>query len=387
MTNLETIMIHYEEDNSSYFGAIVPPIFENSNFAFTSYEELENYFLKKIPKYVYTREGNPTIEILEKKLALLEKGERAKVFNAGVNALTSVILSFVKSGDHILAVKSLYNPTYEFLTNWLIKFNIETTFFAPEDVEYLEEFIKENTKLIVIESPTSFLFEVLDLSKISKVAKKYSIYTVIDNTWATPYFQNPIDFGIDIVVHSASKYLSGHSDIIAGVAISNEDLINNVEKERELRGGNIGPFEAWLMLRGLRTLPIRMREHQKSALIVADYLEKHNRVLKVNYPGLPSHPQHSLAKSQMKGFSGLFSFEIEGSENQVRKFLNSLKYFKIAVSWGGFESLVFPGKYAFTPKRKDGVNLPENLIRVSVGLEDPYDLIEDLENALDKAYK
>lgn len=387
MEKFKTIIAHYGENPQNYFGAITPPIFENSNFAFASYEELEEFYLQKKHKYIYTRESNPTIEILEEKIAMLEKGESAKVFSAGVSAITSSILAFVKSGDHILAVKSLYNPTYEFLTNWLGRFNIETTFFDVNDIENLDNFIKENTKIIVLENPTSFLFEVLDLQKITKIAKKYGIITIIDNTWATPYFQNPIDFGIDIVVHSSSKYISGHSDIIGGLVISNNKFIEKVEKERELRGGNIGPFEAWLILRGVRTLPLRMEEHQKNAIEVAKYLENHKRVIKVYYPALPSHPQHNLAKSQMRGFSGVFSFEIEGGEEEVRKFINNLRLFKIAVSWGGYESLIFPGKFAFSKERKDNVKLPDNLLRISIGLEDCEDLIGDLEIALKNTYK
>lgn len=387
MEKIRTIISHYGENPQNYLGAITPPIFENSNFAFNSYEELEEFYLKKINRYIYTRESNPTIEILEEKIAKLENGESAKAFAAGVNAITSSILAFIKSGDHILAVKSLYNPTYEFLANWLNKFNIETTFFDVKDVENLDNFIKDNTKIIVLESPTSFLFEVLDLQKISNIAKKYGIITIIDNTWATPYFQNPIDFGIDIVVHSSSKYISGHSDIIGGLVISKEKFIRKIEKERELRGGNIGPFEAWLILRGLRTLPLRMETHQKNAIDVAKYLESQNKVVKVHYPALPSHPQHNLAKSQMRGFSGVFSFEIEGGEKEVRKFLNNLRLFKIAVSWGGYESLIFPGKFAFSKERKDNIRFPDNLLRISIGLEDLEDLIWDLETAFRNTYK
>ncbi|MGC8972395.1 MAG: trans-sulfuration enzyme family protein, partial [bacterium] len=342
-TNIE----HYGEDYQKFLGAIAPPIFEASNFAFSSYEELEMHSRGEISKFVYTRGGNPTISLLEDKVAMLEKGEACRAFSSGMGAITSSILSLVKSGDHIICLRGIYGPTYEFIYNYLKNFNISSTFVDGRNLDDIKTAIKPNTKLIYLESPNTFLFEVFDLKAIAKIAKENGIYTIIDNTWATPYFQNPIEYGIDIVVHSASKYLGGHSDVVAGVAVTNKDLIKGIDRNIHLLGGVIGPFEAWLILRGLRSLPARMELHQNNAMKIAEFLNEHPRVIRVNYPGLKTNPYHQLAVSQMRGFSGLMSFEIDGGKKELKKFINSLKIFTIAVSWGGYESLVIPGEQVF----------------------------------------
>lgn len=384
--SIKTDIEHYGEDYQRFLGAIAPPIFEASNFTFSSYEEVEEYQKGEMDKFVYTRGGNPTIKILEAKIAMLEKGEACRAFSSGMGAITSSILSLVRSGDHILCLRGVYNPTYEFISNYLNRFNVSSTFVDGRDLEAIKSAIRPNTKLIYLESPNSFLFEVFDLRAIARIAKENGIYTVIDNTWATPYFQNPIEYGIDIVVHSASKYLGGHSDVVAGLVITNRELMNGINRELHLLGGVIGPFEAWLVLRGLRSLPARMEMHQSNAMKIARFLDEHPRVIKVNYPGLPTNPYHQLAVSQLRGFSGLMSFELDGGEKELRKFIDSLKLFTIAVSWGGYESLVFPGKYGFSKDRADGVILSPQLVRMSVGLESADDLIEDLDNALKEAF-
>lgn len=383
--NIKTDIEHYGEDYQRFLGAIAPPIFEASNFAFSSYEELEEYQKGEVDKFVYTRGGNPTIKILEDKIAMLEKGEECRAFSSGIGAITSSILSLVKSGDHIICLRGIYGPTYDFIYNYLKKFNISSTFVDGRNPIDIKTAIRPNTKLIYLESPNTFLFEVFNLRAIAQIAKENGIYTIMDNTWATPYFQNPIEFGIDIVVHSASKYLGGHSDVVAGVAVTNKRLIEGINKNVHLLGGIIGPFEAWLILRGLRSLPARMELHQSNAIKVAEFLNEHPRVIKVNYPGLKTSPYHQLAVSQMRGFSGLMSFEIDGGERELKRFINSLKIFTIAVSWGGYESLVIPGKHVFEG-RVDVTDSSNNLIRISVGLEDADDLIADLDNALKIAF-
>lgn len=380
-TNIE----HYGEDYQKFLGAIAPPIFEASNFAFSSYEELEMHGRGEVNKFVYTRGGNPTINLLEEKIAMLEKGEACRAFSSGMGAITSSILSLVKSGDHIICLRGIYGPTYDFVYNYLKNFGISSTFVDGRNADDIKSAIKPNTKLIYLESPNTFLFEVFDLRAISKIAKENGIYTIIDNTWATPYFQNPIEHGIDIVVHSASKYLGGHSDVVAGVAVTNKDLIKGIDRNVHLLGGIIGPFEAWLILRGLRSLPARMELHQSNTIKIAEFLNEHPRVIRVNYPGLKTNPYHQLAISQMRGFSGLMSFEIDGGKKELRKFINSLKIFTIAVSWGGYESLVIPGEQVFKD-RIDVKDCPSQLIRISVGLEDVDDLIADLDNALKNAF-
>ncbi|MCX7795800.1 MAG: aminotransferase class I/II-fold pyridoxal phosphate-dependent enzyme [bacterium] len=383
--DIKTNIEHYGEDYKRFLGAIAPPIFEVSNFAFSSYEELEDHQKGKIDKFVYTRSGNPTINLLEDKIAMLEKGEACRAFSSGMGAITSSILSLVKSGDHIICLRGVYAPTYDFIHNYLKRFDISSTFIDGRDPEDIKSAIQSNTKLIYLESPNTFLFEVFDLRAIASIAKENNIYTIMDNTWATPYFQNPIEFGIDIVVHSASKYLGGHSDVVAGVAVTNKKLIEGINKNVHLLGGVIGPFEAWLILRGLRSLPARMELHQSNAIKIAEFLSKHPRVRRVNYPGLKESPYYQLAISQMRGFSGLMSFEIDGGEKELRRFINALQIFTIAVSWGGYESLVIPGKHVFKD-RVDVTDSSSHLIRISVGLEDAEDLIADLDNALKIAF-
>ncbi|HOK29303.1 MAG TPA: aminotransferase class I/II-fold pyridoxal phosphate-dependent enzyme [bacterium] len=378
---------HYGEDYSKFLGAISPPIFEASNFAFSSYEEVEEHQEGKLKdKFTYTRGGNPTVRILENKIAMLEKGDACRAFSSGMGAITASILSLIKGGDHIVCLRGVYNPAYEFIDSYLSRFNVSSSFVEGKDLSDIESAIRPNTRVIYLESPNSLIFEVFDLREIARMARERGIYTIIDNTWATPYFQNPIEYGIDVVVHSASKYLGGHSDVVAGLVITNKELIKGVSRELNLIGSIIGPFEAWLILRGLRSLPSRMELHQNNAMKVAQYLENHPRVIKVNYPGLPSNPQHQLAISQLRGFSGLMSFELDGGEKELRKFVNNLKLFAIAVSWGGYESLIFPTGRGFPKDRKDKVKISPQLLRISVGLEDAEDLIEDLENAFKKAF-
>lgn len=374
---METMLAHYGEDKSMYHGSVIPPIFQTSLFTFENMEAISNAFNTK-GSYLYTRGLNPTVEVAEKKIAKLECGERAKLFSSGMGAISASILNFVKTGDHIVALKTVYGPTINFFSKYLAnKFNIKTT-YVEATTDNVIDAIKDNTTLIYLESPTSLVFEVLDLKKIAAVAKKRGIGTVIDNTWATPLYQNPLTMGIDVVVHSASKYLSGHSDVVAGVAVASEETIQSIfEVEHALLGAKIAPIEAWLILRGLRTLPVRMKHHSESALKIALYLEKHPKIKKVNHPGLKSHPNYELAKQQLSGYSGLFSFVIDSDLQGTRRFVDNLQFFNIGVSWGGFESLAL--NLAYDGKNK---NVETGLVRVSIGLENTNDLLADIEQAL-----
>ncbi len=375
---IETMLSHYGEDRSQYHGAVVPPIFQTSLFTFENMEAISQAF-NTPGSYLYTRGMNPTVEVAEKKIAYLEGGERAKLFASGMGAITASILNFVKTGDHIVALNSIYGPTTSFLSKYLAeKFAITTTFVDFENTDDVLAAIQDNTTLIYLESPTSLVFRMLDLPRIAAFAKAHHIATVIDNSWATPIYQKPLEMGIDVVVHSVSKYLSGHSDVVAGVAVGSEEVMESIfNLEHALLGAKIAPFEAWLILRGLRTLPIRMRQHSESAMIIAEYLDKHPKIVKVNYPGLASFPDHELAKKQLKGYSGLLSFIVDGDLAAVRRFVDNLQYFNIGVSWGGFESLALN-------LARDGKdpNVPIGLVRISVGLEDVNDLLADLEQAL-----
>lgn len=384
----QTDCIHYADVPEHFLGAVAPPIFQNSLFVYPTFEKFSHALKKQMQNYIYMRGNNPTVEIAEQKIARLEKGEMAKCFGSGMAAITSVILTFLKAGDHIISVKNIYGLTYKFLSSFLPRFNVETSFISSPSIEELRRAIKQNTKIIYLESPTTFTFQLQNLSEIAELAKQKKIVTIIDNSWATPYFQNPLEIGIDLVVHSCSKYLAGHSDVVAGAVIGKKDYIEQIfQSEFLLLGGILHPFEAWLLIRGLRTLPLRMERHFNNALKIANFLENHPKVLKVNYPLLPSHPQYQLAKKQLKGGSGLFSFELKADNiKEIKKFANLLRIFYLGVSWGGCESLVLPiaalmenGKPNKTQK---ALGLSPYLIRLSVGLEDVEDLISDLEQAL-----
>jgi cystathionine beta-lyase len=333
----EDICTHTGEDYTNYHGAMIPPIFQNSLFV----QSKDHPFDPE--NFVYTRMSNPTLQVAEKKLAELENAEAALVFSSGMAAISSGILSIVKAGDHILAVENVYGPTREFLEQYLSKFNVSVSFVKGVHPEEFENAIQQNTQLIYLESPTSFTMHMQDLAEIASIARKNQVFTMIDNTWATPLYQNPISFGIDLVAHTASKYLGGHSDIVAGVLAGSKKHLDTIQmKERALFGAVMDPHQAWLLIRGLRTLPVRLQQHQQNALKIAKFLELHPAVDHVLYPGLASHPQYELAKRQMSGCSGLMSFVLKGDAHTVETFIQQLQVFQLACSWGGFESLVIP---------------------------------------------
>ncbi|RKX55569.1 MAG: cystathionine beta-lyase [Thermotoga sp.] len=381
MNNKEiTYVLHHYKEEDLPFGAVSPPIFQTSIFSFKSFHDFSRALNDETNNYLYTRGNNPTVNILEEKIAALEQGEKAKFFASGVAAIASSVLAFVRSGDHIISVKDCYSWTQTLFERYLSRFGIETTFVEGTNVDEIEDMIKPNTKIIYLESPTTFTFKLQNLRQIAVVAKKQGIRTIVDNSWATPYFQQPINMGIDLVVHSASKYLGGHSDLVAGVVIGKRKEIEHIFKTEFLNiGAVIDPFTAWLILRGLRTLHIRMQRHFESTMKVTKYLSSHPKVERVIYPFLNSHPQFELAKRQMSGGSGLFSIKlITGNINRISKFVDKLRYFKKAVSWGGYESLVFPYVISHPDAPKD----LRSLVRLHIGLEEPEMLIKDLENAL-----
>lgn len=384
--NKETIVGHFCDDEYRYRGEVIPPLHMNSLFLFEDAEACSKAFESQYENYIYTRGLNPTVELFEKKIAELEKGEYCRAFASGMAAISSAIMSCVKQGDHIITINTVYGPAKEFMTVYLKKFGIECTMVDGRDYNDFINAAKENTTLIYLESPSTFLFRLQDLKKVSEFARSKGIKTIIDNSWATAMFQNPIEHGIDLVVHSATKYLSGHSDVVAGVVIgSKEHMLKMSTNEHALFGGILSPFDAWLLTRGLRTLPVRMKQVQESAGKVAEFLEKHPKVKYVLYPGLKSHPQHELAKQQMTGMSGLMTFGVENFE-AAEKVVNGLKLFGIGVSWGGFESLVMSPCIPMGKKNIaaniGNTQFEEGMIRISVGLEAVEDLIEDLDNAL-----
>lgn len=379
---ISEILLHQGEQNHP-FNAVSPPIVNTSIFCFNTYEDFRDALADEKTHYLYSRGNNPTVNLCEEKLASLEGAEKAKLVTSGMSAITLAILSCLKGNDHIVAVEDTYSWTKYFFDVYLARFNVKVTYVDGRDSKEFEEAIRDNTSLIYLESPTTFTFKLQNLEEVAKIAKSRGIKTIIDNTWATPLFQNPIDYGIDLVVHSASKYIGGNSDLIAGViAGSKKDVDHIFETEFQPLGPTPTPTQAWLIMRNLRTLHIRMPYHYKNALEIANFLENHKAVESVLYPFLPSFEQYELAKKQMKGGSGLFSFRLKTrSLDKVIKFTNSLKYFKKAVSWGGYESLVFPAAVKYQ-EEKDVPEEKISLIRIHVGIEELDILLDDLSNAL-----
>lgn len=373
-----TKSIHVGQEADSATGATIVPIYQTATF---TQEEIG-----KTKGYDYSRSDNPTRTALEKVVASLENGNYGLAFASGLAAENS-ILSILKPGDNIVAADDLYGGTYRLFTKVLANQGVTTTFVDGTNPAGIESVITKNTKLIWIESPTNPLLKLSDIREIARVAKAKGVLLVVDNTFATPYFQKPLDLGADIVVHSVTKYINGHSDVVGGAVIFNdEQLYEKIKFYQNAAGGILGPFDSWLTLRGLKTLSVRMKQHGKNAQQIAEFLSENQNVLKVNYPGLQSHPQHELAKKQMSGFGGMISFEIKGGIDEVNKFVANLKIFSLAESLGGVESLVsHPAQmtHASIPAyQRKNIGINDNLIRLSVGIEDIEDLIADLEYAL-----
>jgi cystathionine beta-lyase len=365
--------VAYDSVDARHHGSINIPVYQTSLFAFNNMDEFDHAMSEVLEHHVYSRGNNPTVLFLEQKLAELEEGELAKCFASGMAAITSAIMSVIRSGDHIICPDQAYGPTREFLGSYLLRFGIETTFIDGANMEHWKAAIRPNTKLLYLESPTSGMFELQDLPAVVELARSIGATTICDGSWATPCNQKPLNLGVDLVVHSITKYIAGHSDCLGGVVIGSKGLVNRLsQNEYMLFGGIMTPQTAALVTRGLRSLPLRMQRHQESGLKVAHYLEKQSFVTKVNHPGLPSHPQHELALRQMSGFSSLFSFESQEPIETLREWVNHLKYFKIGVSWGGFESLITVRGI------EEGSEPNRNLVRIYIGMECPDDLIQDL---------
>ncbi len=377
-------ILHHLGERDFPSNAVAPPIFQTSIFCFKSFEDFQAALADEAHNFLYSRGNNPTVNLCERKLAALEHAERAKLVGSGVAAISCAILSQVKSGDHCVVVDNSYSWTRYMFNEYLPRFGVSATFVEGTKIEQFEEAIRPETKVIYLESPATFTFKLQPLKQVAELAKAHHIKTIIDNTWATPFYQNPIDLGIDIVVHSATKYLGGNSDLIAGVIMGSEEDITHIFNTEFLPLGPVpDPFMAWLIMRNLRTLHIRMPVHFSNALGLAEFLESRDDVESVLYPFLPSFPQYDLAKEQMRGGSGLFSFRLKTRDvEKIKKITNSVKFFKRAVSWGGYESLFDPAATQFAP----GKPIPDDrvsLIRVHAGLEDLDLLRKDLEQALD----
>lgn len=383
-----TRAIHCGQGPDPYTGALATPIYQTSTFVFSSAEQGSARFAGEEAGYIYTRIGNPTQEALEKKMAGLEGGECCLAFASGMAAISGVVLALAGSGDHLLADKTLYGCTHTFFSHMLPRFGVEVTYTDMSDIRGVEREIRKNTRLVYFETPANPTLKLVDIKAVSDIARQRGARVVTDNTFMSPYFQRPLSLGADIVVHSATKYLSGHGDVIAGVAVGPGDFMDLVRMStlKDI-GGVISPFNAWLTLRGLKTLALRMERHNENALAAARFLEGHPMVERVYYPGLTSHPQHQLAGAQMTGHGGLVTFELKGGAEAGKLMMNSLQLCRLAVSLGDTETLVqHPASMTHSSvpgEERLKMGVTDGMVRLSAGLEDAGDIIEDLNRALD----
>lgn len=379
------ILNHLGEDREEYYGAVAPPTFQSSSFCFKSVRDMREKLTSEMETPFYTRGYNPTVAVLRKKLAALENAEDALVFSSGSAAVAAAIMSVIKSGDHIVCVQKPYSWTNVLISKYLAKYGITHTFVDGCDTNNFVKAIQANTKLIYLESPNSLTYELQDIETIAHLAKQKGIVTIVDNSYNSPINQQPIKMGADIVVHSGTKYINGHSDVIAGVVCSSKERIMKMMAEEYMTIGSvISPQDASLILRGLRTLELRVNRSAESALKVCRFLESQSQVKKVYYPFSISNPQLKLAQKQMKQGGGLLTIVLNTDDvKQVETFCDSLKRFLIATSWGGYESLVFP-LCALAASKSFENPLPFNMVRLYIGLEDADLLIEDIAQALQK---
>ncbi|MEC8225311.1 MAG: methionine gamma-lyase [Pseudomonadota bacterium] len=384
--HLHTQCIHGPEKPNDPHGALSAPLYQTSTFSFANAAQGAARFAGEEQGFIYTRLGNPTTQELEQKVAQLENCEAAAATATGMGAVSASVLSFLQQGDHLVASSALYGCTFAFFAHMLPRFCIEVTFFDMTNEAELRGAVKANSKMIFAETPINPTMAVLDLSLIADVAKQHQLISVIDNTFLTPLLQQPTSFGIDIVVHSATKYLNGHGDVVAGLVCGTEEHINLI-KMTVLKdiGATISPHDAWLINRGLKTLAVRMERHCASAQVVAEYLEQHPLVSQVYYPGLKSHPGHQFIGSQMKAAGGVIAFEIKGSLEDGETFINNTQLCTLAVSLGDAETLIqHPASMThspYTPEERAAAGISDGLIRLSVGLEDVNDIINDLKTA------
>ena len=390
--HFDTLSIHaaeQEDQNQS----LNPPIYMTSTFTFTDLQQAEDTFSFKRRAYVYTRGGNPTINLFEQRLATLENGVDGVAFSSGMAAISSVVMSFAAAGDSLVAHRNLYGSTFGFLNHLITNYGVKTKFINMTDLHAVEKAITSETKLIYLETPTNPALEIIDIEALAKIAHSNGVKVVVDNTFATPVFQRPLDFGADVVLHSATKYISGHGDVIGGFATSKD--FDYVQKLKfgymcEL-GGVMSPFNAWLLLRGMKTLGLRMERHEKNAREIANFLRNRPEVVKVSYPGFEDHPGHDIASRQMEGFGGIISFELKGPRENAESFVRNLNLIKLAVSLGDAETLVeVPAMMTHRDYPEEELHefgFSSKTVRISAGLEHYSDLLNDIENSLDKVYR
>jgi cystathionine beta-lyase/cystathionine gamma-synthase len=380
-----TLAIHAGDAKPGRNGPVAPAIERSSNFVFANTAEMKRWAEGKSKAYIYTRYGNPTLAIAEAKLAALEGAEAAIVTASGMAAISSTLLAVLQSGDELIATRQVYGGSYRLLRDLLPSFGIRVRFVEP-DLDGVDHLVNERTRALYIETPTNPTLRVVDLRKAAALGRRHDIVTLVDNTFATPVLQKPIGLGFNLVVHSATKYLGGHSDLIAGVAVGSEKWIARVRERVIYLGGSMDPGAAYLLIRGLKTLEVRVKRQCATALAVARFLEGHPKVAQVHYPGLASHPSHRLARRQMSGFGGMLAFDLKGGLAAARRFCDRTRIFLLAASLGGVESLIvlpqYTSHYNMSAQELAAAGVAPGTMRVSVGLEDPADLIADLKQAL-----
>ncbi len=384
--DISYIINEYAEEREQYFNAVAPPIMQTSNFIFKKVDEMRNAFADEYSTYLYSRGKNPTVEILRKKLAALDGAEDCLVFNSGVAAIFAAVFANVKSGDHIVSVEKPYTWAQRLFDDILPRFGISTTYVDGRYIENFERAILPNTTIIYLETPNSWDYAIQDLKAVAELAKAENIITICDNSYCSSLYQQPISLGIDLVMQTATKYIGGHSDTVAGVLCGSGSMIEKIfNLEYMTVGSGIQPFNAWLLIRGLRTLPARLERITRTTQQVVQFLKQHSKVEQVIFPFDEQFPQYELAKKQMKNACGLLTFIIKaGTIEQVEKFCESLKHFFMAVSWGGHESLIIPKCAGMQREMFDANDKEHRMIRVYCGLEEPDYLIADLQQAFEK---
>ncbi len=385
-----TLAVHAGEEKRKPYGALTTPIVQTSTYTFADTAEILEYMQQKADGELevrdeYGRYSNPTQSAAERKLAALEGGEQALLFASGMCAITTAILALLSAGDHLVLVSGVYRRTHEFATSFLPRWGIETSVVPIDDSAALARAIRPNTRLILAESPTNPYLRVMDLTHLARLAREHGIIAAIDSTFATPINMRPLELGLDLVMHSATKYLAGHNDLLAGALIGSRDALSQIEAARGVLGGVSSPHDAYLLLRGLKTLDLRVRRQNENGLRVAQFLEGHPGVRRVYYPGLPSHPDYEIARQHMTGFGGVVSFEIAGDLEQTGRFVDLLRMPYLGPTLGGVESIAQQQAIlvSLKPEERREAGIDDSLVRYALGIEDAEDLIADLEQALD----
>ena len=373
------------------YGTLAMPIYQTSTFIFDSAEQGGRRFALEEAGYIYTRLGNPTTTVLENKIAALEEGEAGIAMSSGMGAISSTLWTVLKAGDHVVTDKTLYGCTFALMNHGLTKFGVEVTFVDTSNLDEVKKAMKENTRVVYLETPANPNLKIVDLEGVCKVAHTNpNTLVIVDNTFATPYMQKPLKLGVDVVVHSATKYLNGHGDVIAGLVVTNKELADQIRFVglKDMTGAVLGPQEAYYIIRGMKTFEIRMERHCKNAKKVVEFLNKHPKIERVYYPGLETHPGHEIAKKQMKDFGAMISFELKGGFEAGKTLLNNLKLCSLAVSLGDTETLIqHPASMTHSPytkEEREAAGITDGLVRLSVGLENIEDIIADLEQGLEK---